>query len=84
MYMLASLGINIVVATFIGLGIGWVLDHKLFPRLFHWDSAPIFTLIFLLMGIVAGFRNIFKMTKEKGDAGNGGGEDGGTPPENQK
>lgn len=67
LYTLASLGINIVVATFMGLGMGWLLDNKFFPRYFHWDSSPIFTLIFLLFGIIAGFRNVFMMTKGKLD-----------------
>ncbi len=67
LYVLASLGINIVVATFIGLGMGWLLDNRFFPRYFHWDSSPIFTLVFLLFGIIAGFRNVFMMTKGKLD-----------------
>ena len=69
MYTLATVGINIVVATFIGLGMGWLLDHKFFPRFFHWESQPIFTLVFLLFGIIAGFRNIFLIVREKGDSG---------------
>ena len=63
MYNLGTLGINIVVATFIGLGMGWLLDNKVF----HGKTSPWLTLIFLLFGIVAGFRNIYKMTKEFAD-----------------
>jgi ATP synthase protein I len=69
MYTLATVGINIVVATFIGLGMGWLLDHKFFPRFFHWESQPIFTLVFLVFGIIAGFRNLYSIVKEKSDAG---------------
>ena len=34
-YTLATVGINMVAATFIGLGMGWLLDNKFFPRFFH-------------------------------------------------
>ena len=63
LYTLATVGINIVVATFIGLGLGWLIDHKLF----HGKTEPWFTLIFLLFGIIAGFKNVFQMTKGKLD-----------------
>ena len=65
LYSLATVGLNIVAATFIGLGIGWVIDHKLF----HGKTEPWFTLIFLVLGIVAGFRNVFLIVKERGNAG---------------
>ncbi len=65
LYNLATVGLNIVAATFIGLGIGWVIDHKLF----HGRTEPWFTLIFLLLGIVAGFRNVFQIVRERGNAG---------------
>ena len=55
----ASIGINLVVATFIGLGIGLYLD-KLF------STEPLLMLIFMLFGIVAGFRNIFSQAKKAG------------------
>ena len=69
LYTLATVGINIVVATFMGLGMGWVIDHKLFPKVFHVETKPWFTLVFLLFGIIAGFRNVFSIIKEKGDSG---------------
>jgi ATP synthase protein I len=47
----SSLGISIALAIFIGLGIGVFLDRK-------FDTSPWFTLIFLVLGIIAGFRNI--------------------------
>ncbi len=65
LYNLATVGLNIVAATFIGLGIGWVLDHKVF----HGKTEPWFTLIFLIFGIIAGFRNVFQIVRERGDAG---------------
>jgi ATP synthase protein I len=50
----SSLGISVSLATFIGLGIGVYLDRKL-------DTTPWFTLIFLVLGIAAGFRNIARV-----------------------
>ena len=48
----SSLGFSIALSIFIGLAIGVYLDR----RVFH--STPWFTLIFLGLGILAGFRNI--------------------------
>ena len=56
---LSSLGISMVVATFVGLYIGVYLD-----RVFSTD--PWFTIIFLIIGIVAGFRNIYTLIKKYG------------------
>ena len=47
----SSLGLSVALATFIGLGIGIWLDRK-------FDTAPWLMLIFLIFGIIAGFRNI--------------------------
>ncbi|MDY0269145.1 AtpZ/AtpI family protein [Trichloromonas sp.] len=52
---LSSVGISMVAATLIGLGMGWWLDQK-------FDTSPWFTLIFLGFGIVSGFRNIYILT----------------------
>ena len=52
----SSLGISVALAIFIGLGIGVWLDRKL-------DTSPWLTLIFLLFGIAAGFRNIALVIK---------------------
>lgn len=49
---LSLVGINLVVATFIGFAIGYGLD-----RLF--GTSPWLTIIFLILGIIAGFRNLF-------------------------
>lgn len=56
---IASIGIHLVAATFIGLGIGLYLD-KLF------STTPWLMLIFLLFGIAAGFKNIFVQAKKAG------------------
>jgi len=46
-----------VLATFIGLGFGYFLDNYVF------GTQPWFTLIFLVIGIIAGFRNIYIIAK---------------------
>lgn len=56
---LASLGITLVAATFIGLVIGIYLD-----KYFH--TAPWLTIIFLLFGIAAGFKNMYSLAKKYG------------------
>lgn len=52
----SSIGITLVVSTFLGLGIGIFLDDL-------FSSSPIFTMIFLLLGIITGFLNIFRGIK---------------------
>jgi ATP synthase protein I len=47
----SSLGLSVALSIFIGLGIGVYLD-KVF------DTGPVLTLIFLVLGIAAGYRNI--------------------------
>ena len=47
----SSLGLSVALSIFIGLGIGVYLD-KIF------DTVPVFTLVFLVFGIAAGFSNI--------------------------
>lgn len=69
MYTLATVGLNIVAGTFIGLGMGWLIDHKLFWGVFHVRTDPWFTMIFLLFGIIAGFRNMYRIAVSKGHAG---------------
>ena len=53
----STLGLTIVIATFIGLAVGLWLD-KVF------NTSPWLTVIFLILGIIAGFRNFYRfMTK---------------------
>jgi ATP synthase protein I len=47
----SSLGFSVSFAIFIGLGIGVYLDRR-------FDTTPWLTLIFLGLGIAAGYRNI--------------------------
>jgi len=50
---LASLGLNLVAATAIGLAIGYHLDKWL-------KTSPWLLMLFLLFGIAAGFVNLFR------------------------
>jgi len=51
------LGIHMVATTFVGLAIGYYLDKWL-------ETNPWCTLIFLLLGIAAGFKNMFQEVKK--------------------
>ncbi len=59
----STVPLNVVVATFVGLAIGYGLD-KLF------GTSPYLTFIFLILGIVAGFRELFRFARSQED-GNG-------------
>jgi ATP synthase protein I len=57
----STVGINMVAATFVGFAIGhWVVDRYL-------HIAPWGTLVFSILGIVAGFRYLFKLAKKAGE-----------------
>lgn len=49
----SSLGFTIAISIVIGLGTGYYLDKWL-------NTKPYFTLIFLVLGIVAGFYTVLK------------------------
>lgn len=51
----STVGINLVICTFIGFAIGYFILDK-FLGTFPW-----FTIIFLIMGIIAGFRYLFRI-----------------------
>lgn len=54
----SSIGIQLVAATFAGLAIGYFLD-----RIF--GTSPWFTIIFLILGIAAGFMELIKVAKQQ-------------------
>ncbi|MEJ2033997.1 MAG: AtpZ/AtpI family protein [Deltaproteobacteria bacterium] len=56
-----TIGMTMAFSIFIGLGIGYFLDH----RVFGGKTAPWLTLIFMALGIVAAFKNLFMMAKRK-------------------
>jgi ATP synthase protein I len=54
----STLGLTIVIATFIGLAVGLWLD-----RVFN--TSPWLTVIFLVVGIIAGFRNFYRFMSKR-------------------
>jgi len=56
MALASSIGIAMVLAIFGCLLLGSYLDRK-------FDSGHVFTIVFLLIGISAGFRNIYVLIK---------------------
>ncbi len=56
--VLSSIGISVVLAIIIGVLIGRWLDDL-------FGTSPVFFFIFLFIGIVAGFRNIFVIVKRE-------------------
>jgi len=65
-------GLNLVSATFVGLAVGYWLDRWL-------GTSPWLLLVFLVLGIVAGFRNVLqevrKIQRADGDDGDDHGGD---------
>lgn len=60
----STVGVNMVISTFVGFAIGyWLLDHYL-------GTFPVFTLIFLVLGIAAGFKYLFKVALKQKENGN--------------
>jgi len=57
----STVGLTLAASIFIGIGIGYFLDQKVFDGATH----PWFTLIFLGFGIVAGFKNLYAISKRK-------------------
>ncbi len=55
--VLSTVGITMVFATVIGLFFGHWLDMK-------FGTSPWLTAVFLLLGIIAGFRNLFIYVKK--------------------
>ncbi|MDA8431400.1 MAG: AtpZ/AtpI family protein [Nitrospiraceae bacterium] len=58
-----TVGLNLVISTFVGLAIGYLLD-KLFKVTFPW-----LTIVFLILGIVSGFRDLVRMAKRQNEDG---------------
>ena len=71
LFELSSIGIHLVVSMFIGGGFGYFLDQKVFGT-FPWMS-----IIFLILGIAAGFLKIFQLARaaQKSDEAGSDGTD---------
>lgn len=49
----STLGINLVLSSIVGIGLGYLIDH-------WFRTQPIFTIILFFIGTFAGFRQIYK------------------------
>ncbi len=56
----STVGINLVLSTFIGFALGYYLVDR------YLNTYPWFTIIFLLLGIAAGFKHLFKIAFKAG------------------
>ncbi len=54
----SQLGLHMVLATFAGLAIGYFLDK-------YFTTEPLLTITFLLIGIIAGFVELFRLAKKQ-------------------
>ncbi len=55
-----KVGIELMVAMFVGLATGFFVDKWL-------ETTPLFILIFFLLGVAAGFRNVYKAAQMMGN-----------------
>ena len=54
--VVSTMGISMVLAIVIAIAIGYYLDK-------WFQTSPVFFLIFMVLGIIAGFRNIYVIMK---------------------
>lgn len=55
---LSSIGIAFILCTFIGFGIGFYVDKLM-------NTKPIFMIVFIIVGAIAGFLNAYRtITKD--------------------
>ena len=57
---------ELVAGVFVGGFVGWALDNLLMPKL-GVNTSPLFLIVFLLLGIAAGFLNVFRAAREMGE-----------------
>jgi ATP synthase protein I len=55
-----TIGFNMVISTFVGLAIGYGIDR-------WFNTSPWFTIIFLVLGIIAGYRELARLAKRTSD-----------------
>ncbi len=56
-YKASSIGLALVFSIFIGAFVGYLLDN-------YFETAYLFKIIGLIVGIIAGFRNVYEMGKK--------------------
>lgn len=54
----STVGIQLVLSTFVGFGMGYFLDKFL-------GTSPWLTAIFLILGIIAGFRELLRVARRQ-------------------
>lgn len=59
----STVGLHLVISTFIGLAIGYFLDSI-------FNTSPWLTIIFLIFGIIAGFRELLRMARKQSNGDN--------------
>jgi F0F1-type ATP synthase assembly protein I len=57
--LIIQVGLTFSISVFIGILIGIFFDKKL-------HTSPLFTIIFLIFGIIGGFTGVYKLIKEGG------------------
>lgn len=57
----STVGMTVAFSIFIGVGIGYYLDHTVFGG----RTSPWLTLIFLGFGVAAAFKNLYDMANRK-------------------
>ena len=55
----SHVGMTFVFSILVGFGMGWLLDNKVF----NGRTAPYLTFGFLGLGIIAGFRQLWELTR---------------------
>lgn len=56
----SHIGMTFVFSILIGFGMGWALDNKVFGG----KTTPYLTFIFFGFGILAGFKNLWELTRK--------------------
>ena len=59
-YRASAIGLSLVFAIFIGAFLGYLLDN-------YFETGYLFKIIGLIVGIIAGFRNVYIMGKKYQD-----------------
>jgi len=54
----STVGIQLVLSTFVGFGMGYFIDKFL-------GTFPWLTIVFLILGIVAGFRELLRVARRQ-------------------
>ncbi len=54
----STVGIQLVLSTFVGFGMGYFLDKFL-------GTSPWLTAVFLILGIIAGFRELLRVARRQ-------------------